>query len=93
MVLAQEIQHLLRLGSLGEGGVAAQIAEHDIDFAAMAFEYFLIALRDDQFGQLWCEEALQPPDAAQFIDLLGDTSFETAIEFCHLVGALAQFAE
>src|SRR5690242_13244083 len=30
------IQHLLGLGRLGEGGVAAQIAEHDDDLASMA---------------------------------------------------------
>ena len=50
MVFAQEIEDFLGFGSFGEGGVAAQIAEHDDDFAAMAFEDFLVTLRDDQFG-------------------------------------------
>ena len=47
MIFAQEVEHLLRLGSLGEGRIAAQIAEHDDDLAAMAFEDLLVALRDD----------------------------------------------
>ena len=50
VVFAQEIEHLLGLGGFGEGGVAAQIAEHDDDFAAMAFEDFLVTLRDDEFA-------------------------------------------
>ena len=38
MIFAQEVEDFLRLGGFGEGGVAAQIAEHDDDLAAMAFE-------------------------------------------------------
>ena len=70
MVLAQEIQYFLGLGGLSEGGVAAQIAEHDDDLAAMAFQDFLIALRDDQFGELRCKEPFQSSDPAQLVDLL-----------------------
>jgi hypothetical protein len=44
VILAQEIQHLLGLGGLGEGGIAAQIAEHDDDLSAVAFEDLLISL-------------------------------------------------
>ena len=58
----------------------------------MAFEDFLVALRDNQFGKLRREKPLQPPDAPQFLDLLGDSRFKAAIELRHLVGALAQFA-
>ena len=93
MVFAQEVEHLLGLGGLGEGGVAAQIAEHDDDLAAMAFEDFLVALRDDQLGKLRREKPLQPPDPAQLLDLLGDPRFEPAVEFGDLLGALAQFAQ
>src|SRR6516225_317682 len=50
VVFAQKVEDFLRLGGLGKGGVAAQIAEHDDDFTAMAFEDLLIALRDDQLG-------------------------------------------
>ena len=93
MVLTQELQHLLRLGSLGEGGVAAEIAKHDNDFAAMAFEDLLVTLRDDQFGKLRREKPLQPSNSAQFVNLLGHPRFEPAIEFADLIGALAQFAQ
>jgi hypothetical protein len=58
MVLAKEIQHLLGLGRLGEGGVAAEVAEHDDDLAAMAFEDFFVAVRDNQFGELRGEKPL-----------------------------------
>ena len=56
MILAEEVEHFLGFGGLGEGGVASQIAEHDDDLAAVRFEDFLVALRDDQFGQLRGEE-------------------------------------
>ncbi len=62
MIFAQEFEDLLGLGRLGKGGVAAQIAEHDDDLAAMAFEDLLVALRDDQLRQLRCEEPLQSPN-------------------------------
>src|SRR3954464_9061943 len=42
VVLAQKIEDFLGLGGLGEGGVAAQVAEHDDDLAAMAFKDFLV---------------------------------------------------
>ena len=45
----------------------------------MAFEDFLVALRDNQFGELRCEKPLQSPDTAQLIDLLGDARFKTTV--------------
>ena len=65
VVLAQKIEHFLRFGGLSEGGVATKVTKHDDNLAAMAFEDFLVALRDDQLGELRSEEPLQPPDAAQ----------------------------
>ena len=93
MVLAQKFKDFLRLGGLGECGVTAQVAEHDDDLTAMAFEDFFVPVRDYEFGQLRREKALQPPDPAQFIDLLGDARFKPAVQLCHLVGALAQFRQ
>jgi len=58
MVLAQEFEHLLRLGDLGKRGVVAQIAEHDDNLAAMAFEDLFVALRDDQLSKRASEEPL-----------------------------------
>ena len=88
MVFAQEIEDFLGFGSFGEGGVAAQIAEHDDDLAAMAFEDLLVALRDDQFGKLRREKALQPSDPAQFVNLLGDPRLQIAVQLPDLLGAL-----
>jgi hypothetical protein len=51
VIFAQEIRHFLGLGRLGKGGITAQIAEHDDDLAAMAFDDLFVALRDDQFGE------------------------------------------
>ena len=93
MVFAQEVEHFLGLSGFCKGGVAAQIAEHDDNVAAMTFEDLLVPVRDDQFGKLGCQEPLQPPDAAQFVDLLGDPRFQAAVELRDLLGALAQFTE
>src|SRR5262249_25818535 len=90
VILAQETQHLLGLGGLGEGGVAAEITEHDDDLLTMAFKDFLVALRDYEFGKLRREEPLQAPDTAQFLDLFGNPCFEATVQFRYLVSALAQ---
>ena len=58
MIFAQEVEDFLGFSGFGESGVAAQIAEHDDDLAAMAFKDLLVALRDDQFGKLRREEPL-----------------------------------
>jgi hypothetical protein len=79
MVLAQEVEDFFGLGSLGKRGVAAQIAKHDDDLTAMAFEDFLVALRDNQFGKLRREKPLQPPDPPQLLDLFRDPRFETTV--------------
>src|SRR5215469_1800275 len=52
MVFPEEVEHFLGLGGLGKGGVAPQIAEHDDDLAAMAFEDVFVTLRDNQLGEL-----------------------------------------
>src|SRR5215469_10791650 len=72
MVLTQEVEHVLRLSGLGEGGVTAQIAEHDNDLAPVAFEDALLTLCDDHLGQLRCEKAFQPSYPAEFLNLLRD---------------------
>ena len=59
----------------------------------MTFEDLLLASRDDEFRELRCKKPLQPPDPIQFLDLLGDTGFETAVEFGDLLGTLAQVVE
>src|SRR5262245_55304995 len=93
VILAQKIQHLLRLGGLGEGGVAAKIAEHDNDFTAMTLQNLFVALRDDPFGKLWSKEALQPPNPAQLLNLLCDPRFQVAVQAGNLLVALAQFVQ
>jgi hypothetical protein len=56
VVFTQQCHNLFRLGTLGKGGKAAQIAEHHDDLTAMAFEDAFIALRDDQIGKLGRQE-------------------------------------
>src|SRR5437762_13455963 len=56
----------IRAGSRGlplarrfcKGRVAAHVAEHDDDLAAMAFEDLLVPLRDNEFGKLRREKPL-----------------------------------
>ena len=59
----------------------------------MAFEDFLVTLRDDQLGKLRCQKPLQPPNAPQFLNLFRDPRFETAVQFRYLIGALTQFIQ
>jgi hypothetical protein len=79
VVFTQEVEYLLGLGSLGEGGVAAKIAKHDDDLTAMGFEDLLITLRDDKFCQLRRQKPFQSPDPTQFLDLLGDPRLQTSV--------------
>ena len=58
MVFAQKGEDFLRLGCFGEGGVATQVAKYDDNLLAVAFEDFLVAVRDDEFGELGCEKPL-----------------------------------
>src|SRR5215472_10047356 len=59
----------------------------------MAFEDFLVTLRDDHLGKLGGEEPLQPPDPPQLFNLFRDPRLQTTVQLRHLVGALAQFAQ
>jgi hypothetical protein len=93
MVLAQQVEHLFRLGGFGEGGEAAQVAEHDDDVAAVAFEDVLLAARDDHLGQLRRQKPLEAPHALQFAELSGDARRQFAVHRRDLVGARAQFAQ
>ena len=79
VVLAQHRHHLLGLGGFGEGGEAAQVAEHDGDVAAVAFEQLLAARRQHQLGDLRREEALQPGHALDLAELLGDALLQVAV--------------
>ena len=75
----RKFELILGFGGFGKRGIVAQIAKHDDDFAAMAFEDLLVALRHDQLRQLRCEKPLQSSDAPQFLDLFGDAHFEAAV--------------
>jgi len=59
----------------------------------MAFEDLLVALRDNEFGQLRSEKALQPSDATQFVNLGVDPPLQITVQLPDLLGALPQFAE
>ena len=76
MVFAQHAHHFLGLGDLGECGEAAQVAEHDRDFAPVALSGSLAAAAEDRLGELRREEAAQLADALELGDLLGDALFE-----------------
>src|SRR5580700_2615538 len=93
VVVPQERHHLFRLGALRKTGEAAYIAEHDDDFAAMAFKDAFVALRDDEVGELWCEEPPQFASALDLGELRRDACLQFAVPACDLLGALAQFTK
>jgi hypothetical protein len=57
---------------VGKAGEATQVAEHDDDLAAMALKDAFVVLPDDQFGELWCEEAAQFAGALDLGELRRD---------------------
>ena len=90
VVFAQHRHHLLGLGGLGEGGEAAQVAEHDGDVLAVAVEQLLAARRQHQLGDLRRQEALQPGHALDLAELIGDALLEVAVHVGDLVVQLLQ---
>ena len=78
--LAQHPHDILRLGGLGEGSEAAQIAEQGHDLAAVILQHGLVvAGRDDGLGKLRRQEPAQTPNPLQFLDLVAHLSLETPV--------------
>jgi hypothetical protein len=95
VIFAQEAHHLLRLRGFGEGGESAQVAKDDRDLPAMAFERAIVTRRQDQFGHLRRQEALQAVHAPDLRKLLLHALFQRPIPAgqigslrAHLVGQL-----
>src|SRR5215831_14152084 len=93
VILAQELKNFLRLCGLSKGGVAAQIAEYDYDLAAVALQDSLVSLRDNKFGKLRCEKALQPSHPSQLLDLLGYARLQFAVPSSDLIAAVAKLGQ
>ena len=70
VVLPEHLHHVLGLDRLGERREAAQVAEDDGDLAPVALEERVVARRDDELGELRRQEAAQPPEALELVDLL-----------------------
>ena len=85
VVLAEHAHHLFRLGRLGEGGEPAQVEEHHGDVAPVALERILGAAGDDQLGELWREEALEPAQALELGHLLLHPMLERVVQLAQLV--------
>ena len=90
MVFAQHSHHLLGLGGVGEGGEAAQVAEHDGDVLAVAVEQLLAARRHHQLGDLRGQETLEPGHALDLAELIGDALLQVAVHVGDLVVQLLQ---
>ena len=94
MILAQQRDHILRVGAFGKKpGEAAQVAKQSRDLAAMAFQLLLGPRRDDQVGDLRRQKTPQPAHALDLADLVGDARFELRIELDNLFSALPQLIE
>ena len=70
VVGAEHAHHVLRLGRLGERREAAQVAEDDRDLAAVALQERLVAGADHEVDELGRQEAPQPAEPLQLVDLL-----------------------
>ena len=91
MIFAQHVHRLFRLGGLGEGGKAAQVAEHDRDFAAVAVEQaFMAVAGGDQLRHLRRQETFEAADALDFAELGLDPLLQRLVPVLQLVGLLLQ---
>ena len=79
MIFAQHRHDLLGLGGFGERREAAQIAEHDRDVAAVAVEHLLVAVAENEFGDLRRQEALEPAMRSICAELIGDALLERLV--------------
>ena len=92
MVVAQQRHHVFRVGTFGEPGESAQVAEERSNLSAMAFKLLLATRRHDQISHLRRQEAPQPAHALDFAYLVGDALFELLVQFDHLLGLDFQLA-
>ena len=71
MIGVEEVHHLLGLGDLGKAGKAAQVAEQHDDLApVMLQDAGVVAVGDDEVGDLRRQEALQAARPLELVDLL-----------------------
>ena len=81
VILAQHRHDLLRLGRFGERSEAAQVEEHHRDLPPVATQRVLGAAGDDQLGELRREEALEPTQAAELLQLFVDALLKGRVPF------------
>ena len=93
VVVAEQRHHLFRLGALGKAGKAAQIAEHDDDLAAMAFEDRSRRPARRSGRRAAARETGAIAGALDLGELRGDARLKLAVPAGDLIGARAQFAE
>lgn len=87
VVFGEHRHHLLGLGDFGEGGEAAQVAEHHRHLAAMARQRIPGRIRgNDQIGDLLGQEAAEPADPLDLGDLGGDLLLQRPVQGGEIVG-------
>ena len=85
VVFAEHAHHFFRVGRFGERGEAAQVEEHDGDFAAVALQRIVRTAFDDGLRELGRKEALQPADPSELRHPVGDALFELRVPLRQLV--------
>ena len=80
VVLAEHVHHVLGLDGLRKGREATQVGEHDGDLPPVALEEGMVARGHDQVGKLRREEAAQPAEPLQLVDLLLHAPLELLVE-------------
>ncbi len=65
---------------LGKAREAAQVAEHDNDFASMVLKRLLVRLRGDEIRDLRRKKPFEPADPLQLRDLTGHALLEIRVD-------------
>jgi hypothetical protein len=82
---AQHAHELLGLGGVGEARPAAHVREQHRDLPPMAAQDILVAGTDDRVGELRREEAAEPPEPLELLDLHLDALLEGPIQLLERV--------
>ena len=85
MIFGKHLHDVFGLGSLGERGEAAQIAEQRHDLPAVIAQDRFVASRDDSLGKLRRQKTAQPADPLEFGDLSVHLGFQLLVQRLHLV--------
>src|SRR5262249_16462932 len=86
VVLTQDRHDFLGLGALRERRKAAQVTENNRDVTAVAIEQMLVTVVENEFGDLWRKEALEPAGSFDHRQLVCHALFERLVPIRQISG-------